>query len=300
MRTHHAARKRGHAGIIGLVAVFTAIVVISLATQVPSSPPPLRYLSSLVPTPTVFPFMDQQAVKQSLADKQAQQQADDERYQAALNGPQGSKDLASAPTNIPWTPNPPQYGIFDNPGPLPAGSGSVYDFVNRWHGLVNDLSTHVLAGAALEANAFGAPTDDSQGVVVVERFTDTYVSGAAQEEYRSPYRCGPLKVIAEGPVTIGTSKYGSYRVVAGGHLLLVSTTLPSWFEFDVANRVWTGYGVRISAGSNEVYQDADLPCAAPNKVPSATSGYLGPPNPVPPNPVPTVPPQSHYPELVRN
>ncbi len=270
-----------------LFSVFLLLIglgIISLtAGWLGSSPPQPAYLAVALPTTTVSTagvILDQQAVYANMAAKQAGQQAVDATQEAAKSLPMGSKDSNVAPTvSVHWTPMPVQPGIFDNPGPLPVGWSSLYHLENRWLGIINGVTTVGLPGSLVEDNLKDQEIP-AQGMLLIRTTPADTSLGPTYNKYESPYRCGPLRVIPQSSVMVAASRYGSYRGIAGDHLLLVSTTLPSWFEFDVANRTWSGYGVRVSVGGKEVYQEADPPCTLSVKVPPVTPGHVGPPNPV--------------------
>lgn len=227
------------------------------------------------------PIMDQQTLEDNIAFKNAAEQESSSSQQAAQSGTPASKDPALFPIQSAWTPEPLKVGITDIIGSRLSGWGSTYNLTNKWRGISGGIDTVVYAGNLKHNNQEGgvqAPTIPEQGLLIVR----SWPSGQdpTTDTYESPYRCGPLRIVAEGPTAVAN------RLIIGGHLLLVSTTMPSWFEFDVDDRQWYSFGIEYQPS---LYVPADPPCPLAPTAPPTT------PLPPPP-PVPTTPPTPHGPD----
>jgi hypothetical protein len=228
-------------------------------------PPPL-------PTPTIDgPFMDQATVDRNMALKWQAIADEEAEYQASKNGPYGSTNPADYPPIQDYPTPVPELGVLDYSGPEEPGWGALFDLNNSWLRPVNGDATWVMAGSRVE-QVNGVQVVPEQGLVIVRTAPSDRTRPIHVQYYDTPYRCGPLRVVAEGPTTIGG------RLIIGGHILLVSTTMPSWFEFDVNDHTWYEFGVEYQPS---LYMPADPPCPLAPPVPTA------PPLPPPP-PVPTV------------
>jgi hypothetical protein len=215
--------------------------------------------------------MDQETVDRNMDLKWQAIQEEEAEYEASKNGPYGSTSPADYPAPETYPTPVPELGVLPYSGPSLAGWGSLYDLNNSWQRPINGDATMVMAGSRIK-KVNGVQAVPEQGLVIVRTMPADRTRPPHFQYYNSPYRCGPLRIVAEGPTTVGG------RLIVGGHLLLVSTTLPSWFEFDVRDGSWYAFGIEYQPS---LYVPADPPC------PLSPAARTAPPAPPPPA-VPTV------------
>lgn len=147
--------------------------------------------------------------------------------------------------------------------PLP---GEFYSIQNRWQDLIGDNHIQVYAGIRRE--------DPLQGLVLVSMTPLDPTLASEGVWYLTPYKCGPVRIALEE------------RDEGGIKLLLVSTTLPSWFRFNVTSRAWENFGIVISGGGPDRYVRVTPPCASVPPVPPVSTPTLMQPPGTPPAPAP--------------
>lgn len=191
--------------------------------------------------------------------EQREAQAQENARQTALAGTPVSKATFVFPTSPPLpTLEAPEVGILQHPI-LPSGWTQLYSIVNGWSGVLDGNYITVYSGSKAE-NPGGGIWDtglQEQGMVKVDATSLNAGGGRVDEltgDYLTPYRCGPLRVVAE-------QSNGEIK------LLLVSTRVPSWFRFNVTTRVWEDAGIVVHDAGKDTYVPSTPPCSALPPIP---------------------------------
>jgi hypothetical protein len=246
---------RGRLGYVAIVVVagvlLAAWVVVGLRRDelpVPGAQAGVKAPVSATATQYESPIMGQETVEANMEAKRKGVEEAEAAQQTADAGPRGSKEVPTqGPDEAEATPGRWRSGI-TFVGSLPSGYGAYYEFSNAWAGVVDGSHVDVNAGAVWDVWYMHLDTVPEQGLVQVWMHRGERLP--AVDNYESPYRCGVLEVISED----------------AGRLLLVSTTKPVWFEFDVKSRAWTRFGVIDTASGQPVYREAEPPCAKQGEV----------------------------------
>jgi hypothetical protein len=167
-----------------------------------------------------IPIASQPTVEASMAEKQQIEDRWTQEKQAALLGPQGSKDSANTGPGNSFNPTV-RTGIFDV-GPVPSGWSSMYRTTNRWKNIVNGQETIVHAGSVTDDRTYGTFNTPEQGLVIVMWWDNPSDPEPGIAEYRTPNRTGMLTIT-------------SYS----GTCLTLLSTGNTTYQFDVATRQWS-------------------------------------------------------------
>lgn len=277
MRSHQLNKKVNKSSnllfSIGLIAGLLLLVLVTQGVK-GDTPPDLPPLTGPTPVDLVTLATNIAAGDEAeQRDEQAQQNA----RLTALAGTPVDKSNFVPPTSPPFpSPEPLPIGISQHP--QAAGLNMMYSIRNAWTGLIGGNYLTVYAGSKAY-NPGGGVWDvgiREQGMVKIQAVSSNGYGERVDSlggDYLTPYMCGPVQVVAE---EIGDD--GQTR------LLLVSTSRPSWFRFNLTSRSWDNFGVVVSGGGPDRYIRVTPPCAVLTPVPP-----VAPPPPPEPTEVPTLP-----------